>query len=161
MHEGEREVEPSLHASRVAAHLAIGGLGEPDAFEEELATLRALGAREALQGRLQAEMLAAGEQRVEGGLLQRRPDRGPHLRAFVDDVEAGHASRSRGRGQERRQHVHGCRLPGPVRAEEAVDLPRVHEEVDAVHRARALLELPHEPFRLDPVLVGHPCRLVG
>jgi hypothetical protein len=45
--------------------------------------------------------------------------------------------------------VHGRRLAGAVRAEEAVDLARRDLEVDAVDRARALLELADEALDLS------------
>ena len=35
--EREREVEPAAHAARVAAHLAVGGLGEPDPRDQLVA----------------------------------------------------------------------------------------------------------------------------
>ena len=158
--EGEREVEPPLHPAGVAADLAVGRLREADALEQELAAPGALGPRDALQRRLQAQVLAAGEQRVERRLLERGADRGPHLRALADDVVAGHGRRAGRRREEGREHVHRRRLAGAVGAEESVDLAGVHDEVDPVHGARALLELAHEPARDDSMLVGHPCRLV-
>ena len=50
---------------------------------------RALGLRDPLQRRLQAQVVAPGQQRVERRLLQGRADRRAHLRALVDDVVAG------------------------------------------------------------------------
>src|SRR5262245_48292993 len=44
------------------------------------------------------------------------------------------------------------RLAGSVRAEEAVDLPRLDGEIDAVDRTRSLPVLPDEPADLDAVL---------
>ena len=72
--EGEREVEPPSSA-RVAADLAVGRLREADALEQEVAAPGALGARDSLQRRLQAQVLAAREQRVERRLLARRRSR--------------------------------------------------------------------------------------
>ena len=40
VHEREREIEPPLHAARVAADLAVGGLGQPDAVEQLVAGAR-------------------------------------------------------------------------------------------------------------------------
>ena len=57
--EREREVEPPLHAAGVAADLAVGGLGEADALEQLVGARPALGPRQALQRRLQAQVLAA------------------------------------------------------------------------------------------------------
>ena len=109
--------------------------------------------RQRLERGLEPQVLPAGEERVEGRLLQRRADPRPHLRPLVDDVETGHARGARGRRKQRRQHVHGRRLAGAVGAEEAVNLARGNGEVDRVDRARALLELADELLGLDRGLV--------
>jgi hypothetical protein len=111
-----------------------------------------------VQGRLQAEVLATGEQRVEGGLLERRPDRPPDLRAVVDDVEAADPRRPRRRRQQRGQHVDGRGLPGAVRAEEAVDLTPADRQVDSGDGGH-VLEATDEPFDLDSRSARHPPRL--
>ena len=36
VHERQREVEATLHAAGVAAHLAVGGLGQADALDQLL-----------------------------------------------------------------------------------------------------------------------------
>ena len=94
--ERERQVEPALHPARVAAHLAVGGLGRGRRGEELVRARAALRARERLERRLQAQVLAAGQERVERGLLQRGADPLPHLRA------PGGRRRSRRREPSRR-----------------------------------------------------------
>ena len=47
---------------------------------------------------------------------------------------AGHRGPPAGGGEQRAQHLHGGRLPGPVGAEQAVDLTSVDGEVEAVDR---------------------------
>ena len=96
-------------------------------------------------------MLAAGQQRVERGLLKRGADRLAHVCALADDVVAGHARRARGGRQQRGEHQHGRRLAGAVGAEEAVDLAGLDLEVDAVDGADAALELADEAVDLDAV----------
>ena len=137
----QREVETALHPARVGLHFAVGGLREPDALEQRFASLPALRLGHAVQRRLQAQVLAAGEQRVERGLLQRRADRGAHLRSFAHHVEARDARGAGRRREQGREHVHGRRLAGAVRAEEAVDLARGHREVDPVDGPDPALEL--------------------
>ena len=95
-------------------------------------------------------MFAPGEVGVERRFLQRGPDDLPHGRPFVDDVVAGDGRRACGRRQQRREHVDGRRLAGAVRAEEAVDLARLDQEVDAVD-GEDVLEPAHEAFDLDPL----------
>ena len=60
MHERERQVEPSLHPARVAADAAVRGVGEPDALEQLVRPSIAIGLREALERRLQEQVLAPG-----------------------------------------------------------------------------------------------------
>ena len=74
VHEGEREVEPPLHPSRVRAHLALGRRLEADALEELVGPPVALGLRDAVQRGLEPQVLAAREQRVERGLLEGSAD---------------------------------------------------------------------------------------
>ena len=82
--ERQRQVEPPLHPARVAADFAVGRLGEPDPLEQLLPALVSRSAlAEPVQGGLQAHVLAAGQQRVERRLLQRRADRGAHLRPLA------------------------------------------------------------------------------
>ena len=152
VHEGEREVEAALHAAGVAAHLAVGGVGQADALEQLDAAADALALGQAVQRGLEAQVLAAGQQRVERGLLEGGADRLAHVRALADDVVAAHARGARGGRQQRGEHEHGGRLAGAVRPEKSVDLAGLDAEVDAVHRADAALELADEAVDLDAVV---------
>jgi len=143
---------PVVGSSR---HLAIGRVVEADPGEQLVGPRAPLGAWQRLEARLQAQVLAAREQRIERGLLQRRPDRLPHLRPLLHHVEAADPG-DPGRGrQQRGEHQHRGRLACSIRAEEAVDLARDDREVDAVDRARALLELPDEVLGLDGETATH------
>ncbi len=155
MHQRERQVEPALHPARVAAHPAVRGVFEPDALEELIPAALALLAREPVQSRLQVEVLAAGQEGVERSLLQRRPDGGPHLRTLAHDVVAGHPRRAARWRKERRQHQDGRGLPGAVRAEKTVDLPRLDPQVYAIDGPGALPELPDEVLDLYPAVAPH------
>ena len=158
MDEREREVEPALHAARVAADLAVGGVDEVHALEQGIAASAALGLRHALEGGLQAQVLAAGEQRVERGLLQRGADLAPDRGALADDVVPRHARRARRGRQQRGEHQDRRRLAGPVGAEEGVDLTGLDAQVDPVHGPHAALELAHQALDLDAVgVLKHGC----
>ena len=152
--ERQRQVEPALHAARVAAHAAVRRLHEPDALEQRVGALARLRPGHAVQSGLKLHVLAAGQERVERGLLERRPDRGAHLVALLDHVVAGHPRAPRRGRQQRGEHVDRRGLPGAVRPEEAVDLAGLHAQVDPVNRARPLLELANELLRFDRGL-GH------
>ena len=125
MDKREREVEPALHSSRVAADLAVGGLGQSHAVEQLVAALLALLAGDPVHSGLQTQMLATGQVRVERSFLERRADDLSHGRPFVDDVEASDRRGACGRRQQRGEHVDGRRFAGAVGAEEAVDLARL------------------------------------
>ena len=100
-------------------------------------------------------MLAAGEDRVERRLLERRADRGAHLRALADDVEAADASRGRWSAEAassasapsstcRRRWGRGSRRSRPAR-------PPGRSR----RRPAALAELAHEVLDLDCGLPVH------
>ncbi len=146
--ERERQVEAALHPARVRAHLAVRRFGQADALEQLVAAARALVAREAVQRRLQANVVAARQERVQRSLLERRADQLAHLRAVLDDVEPADDRAAAGGRHQRGQHVDGGRLPGPVRAEEAVDLPVGDLEIDPVDGSNGL-ELADEPLGDD------------
>ncbi len=133
MDEGGGEVEAALHAARVAAYAAVGGVAEVDAVEQVVGAPAAFGGRDPLQRRLQADQLPAGHQRVERRFLKGYADRATNLPCFPGDVVAGDRSPAAGRQQQRRQHPHGRRLAGAVGAEEAVDFALRDLEVDALH----------------------------
>src|SRR5262249_35102893 len=103
---------------------------------------------------LQAEMLAAGEVRVERGLLQRRADRAANGGALLDDVVSCDERRARGGGQGRRGHVDRRGLSGSVGGQGGRDLARLDAQVDALDRVD-VLERPNEGPDLYAVLVGH------
>ena len=149
MHEGEREVEPALHAARVAADAPVRRLDEADTLEQLAAAADALGLGHAVHPGLQPHVLATREEWVERGLLEGGADGGAHARALAHHVEAGDAGRARGRRKQRREHEDGGRLAGAVGPEEAVDLAGRDVEVDAVHGPRALLEFANEALGLD------------
>jgi hypothetical protein len=144
VYQREGQIEAPLHAARVAAHLAVGGLCQTHAGEQLAGAPLGLVAADAVQGGLQPEVLGAGQERIERGLLEGGANHGAHLRPLAHDVVAAHPSRPRGRWEQRREHVDGGRLPGPVGTEESVYLARLDAQVDAVDRARAFLELPDQ-----------------
>ena len=93
--QGEREVEPALHPAGVAAHLAVGGVGEADPLDQLVAALLALGLRDAVEGALEAHVLVGAQLRVERGLLQGGADRVADRGALGGDVVAGDRRRCR------------------------------------------------------------------
>ena len=155
VHQREREVEAPLHPAGVAADLAVRGLGQPHPRQQLVAAPDALRTRQAVQRGLKLHVLTPREERIEGGLLEGGSDGGPDLRAFLHHVMPRHAGAAGGGRQQRGEHVDGRGLAGPVGPEEPVDLAGGDSDVDAVHGARALLELAHQVGRLDRCDVAH------
>ena len=83
VHERERQVEPPLHAPRVAADLAVGRLGEAHPLEQRVTASPPLLTAHAVEGGLQLHVLASGEERIERRLLEGRPDRGADRRTLA------------------------------------------------------------------------------
>ena len=78
-------------------YFAVGRGDQADALEE-LVRRGPLGLRDAVEGRLQPEVLPPGQQRVERGFLQRGADLRSHHRPVLDDVEPGNTRRPAGGG---------------------------------------------------------------
>ena len=72
----------------------------------------------------------------------------PHLDRVGHDVDAADQRLARGRRQQGGQHLHGGRLAGAVRADQAVDLPGADHQVDAGHRQLVVVAL-DQAARLD------------
>ena len=87
--ERQRQVEPALHAARVAADLAVGRLGEADALDQLVAArARARPCGSPWSAVWRRMCSRRGQERVERGLLQRGADALAHPRASRRDVVA-------------------------------------------------------------------------
>ena len=123
--ERQRQVEAAAHAARVAADLAVGRLGEADPRDQLVAATARVGLAGCRASRPAGACARArsGTGRAPppaGRRRSRRERRGPRL---TMSWPATRAVPDGGR-EQRGQHVHGGRLAGAVRAEEAVDLAR-------------------------------------
>jgi hypothetical protein len=97
----------------------------------------------------QEQVLLAREQVVDGGELAGDADRGANPVRLALEVEAGDLDLAAVRGEERREDLHGGRLPGPVRAEEREDRSLCDLEVDPVEDGVVAerLSQPRDPQR--------------
>src|SRR3989440_258461 len=117
-------------------------IDDPDAVRELAEPLLGLRLGEAVEAALEAEELDAGLGGVERCLLERDADAEAHVDGLAGDVEPGHFGPPGGRKEEGAQHVDERRLARAVGTEEAVDLARLHVEVDAVDGAGLVEEPP-------------------
>ncbi len=128
------QLEPADHAAGVGAGEPVGRLGQPHhlkRFGDALAPDRPGDVEEA---REPADVLAAGQRRLDRQLLRDVPDPPANRHLRPTDIEAEHLDPARLHRQERVGDPDRRRLPGAVRAEQAEDLALFDAEVDPVER---------------------------
>ena len=104
-----------------------------------------LAAAEVVQAAEQLEVLAPGEELVDGVVLHGQADPAPDLRGFPCDVEAGDLGAAAVRPQQGGEDPHRGGLAGAVGAEQPADGSGRHREVEPVERHGAAVALA-EPF---------------
>jgi hypothetical protein len=87
------------------------------------------------------EVLAAGEDLVDGGVLAREPDPVPDLLCLAHHVEARNLGPPTVGPEQRRQHPHRRRLPRAVRAQQPANGPFAHLQIQPVQRRRLAVPL--------------------
>ena len=120
MDEPEGDVEPPLHAARVASHDAVGRVGEPEQIQQ-----------------LADPRLESADARA----LRHVADCPPDGICLGDDVVAGHLGPARIRRRQRREHLDRRRLAGSIRAEQPEELAGVDAEADSVERPNRAVAL--------------------
>ena len=137
-----RDTESLLHPLRHALDAAVGGIGQRNELEQPLALGRA--AARAAEPLVQLEHLVGGVPAGEAEELGQVTERG------TGGARARPRTRHLGlpapRSHEADEDLHERRLPGPVRAEQADELPLADFEVDPLQRldgAVALGEAAH------------------
>ena len=150
------DAEPLAHAVRVAAHAVLGARGQLDGVER-LADAR--GGAVAVERRDQLQVAAAGEVRVEARRLDEPRHAVQGARPLDEGVAPEQLRGARVGPDQPEQHPQRRRLPGPVRAQVAVDVARADGEVDVVDRRHVAIAL-DEPARLDRSrsLIAAPAR---
>jgi hypothetical protein len=130
-----RDAQALAHAARVRAHLALGGVGQVDAFEQlghqRLAALRRI---DALQAEQEVQHLRAAERGVEPEVLRQVAQPRPDGTRVLHDVDAVERDAAAGRLEQAGEDVHQRRLAGSVGAEQAEEALRDLER-DALERS--------------------------
>ena len=117
VHECDRDVEPALHPARVAADDAVSGPGEVEQLEQFADAPAHLVPAEALDLRVQRQVLAAGRRTVDARRLRHVADRLADRARFGGDVVTRDDGAPGVGLRERREDPHGRRLPRAVRSE--------------------------------------------
>ena len=115
------QVQAAAHAARVGLHQAPAGVGQAELLQQ----LVGAGARDAAAKVVQLadhlEVLATGEQRVDGRVLRGEAQHLAHVARRRQHVDAGHARRARVGDGEGGEDADGGGLPGAVGPEQAAD----------------------------------------
>ena len=157
----QREVEAPLHAARVGADLAVAGRGEPDAGKQcrRSATCRCaprIPCSEACRRRC-SRPVRNGSSAVSWSAAPIAARTFGPSRTTSKPGDRGPPGRGR---EERRQHVHRGRLPGPVRAQKAVDLARARSRGRSRRPLGSSLNVRTRPSTSIPLLfrrhIGEP-----
>ena len=129
MQETPRDVQTLLHAAGVALGPLVLAPLQPHELQQLLDSLLLETGWNAVQLREVAQVVVAGQPLVDAALAAEDVANPlANLARILDDVSAEHPCRARGRNQQRDQHLDRRRLAGPVRAEQAEELPRLDRE---------------------------------
>ena len=142
------EVEPAPHATGVVLDHLVARLGQREPLEQLVDRRFTSAPVEAVEVTDQPEVLAAGEQLVDGGGLGGQAHPVAHGIRLGDDVEAGDPGGAAGRDAERGHHPHRRGLARAVGAEHREHRAGGHREADAVDRGEVAERL-DEVDRLD------------
>jgi hypothetical protein len=152
VHQRRGQVEPALHAARVALDPPIRGFVELDQGEQLLGALLGPLPGEVEQPALEHQELTAGLAHVEAGLLQGDPHAPACCVGVGCDIDARDPGRAGGDREQRGEHLDGGRLASAVRTQEAEDLAGLDAEIDpadGIDHAAAAAVLLDQPDRLD------------
>jgi hypothetical protein len=117
------DVQPLAHPPRIALDPLLLATGEADQVEQLVDPPPLLPRRDRVQLGEVAQVVVGREALVQPAVAAEDvADPPAHLARVPDDVEAEHARRSRGRDQQRDQHLDRRRLAGAVRSEQAEQL---------------------------------------
>ena len=125
------EVEPAPHPTRVGAHPALGGVGEPERVDQRGAAGATVVIAEPVEAADQLEVLAPCQQLVDRRVLTGEPEVAACLRRLPGHVRSAHGDVAVVGVEEGGDDVDECRLAGAVRTEQTDDLPGADVEVDA------------------------------
>jgi hypothetical protein len=145
------DVQPAAHPAGVGRHPAPGGVGELEAGQQVVR--ERAGVLQVPQPGHQHQVLAPGEDLVDGRELTGEADGRADVRRPRGDVEAGDGGRPRIGPQRRGQDLHDRRLACAVGAQQGEDAAPRDVEVDAAQHVQALVGL-LQGAHVDRGLVG-------
>ena len=134
--QGLRDLQTANHAAGVGARQPVARIGKPHVRQRLADTRLAIAVRPGgHRGRRKDQkILVAGQAAVRRERLWHVADDTPDLARLAHEVEAIDLRRTRGRRQERRQHLERRRFARAIGAEQAEDLPFFDAQYHIVHR---------------------------
>ena len=121
----------------------VAGAGERHALQGVLRAPPVLRLVQVVEEPGEFEVLPAGEQLVDRGVLAREPDHRPDRPGVLPDVQARHPGTAAVGLEKRRQYPDQGGLPGAVRAEKGQDVALWDAERHVIQRQRAAEPLRH------------------
>ena len=113
----------------------------------------------------QLQIRSAGQVRIELWLLDEAGNPGQCCERIGGRVAAEQADRAGVPADQAEQHAQGCRLSGPVRAEEAVDVAALHRQIHLVDGGQATVSFDEASNLYRPqfayVKLGHGGQILG
>jgi hypothetical protein len=131
-HEAGGEVQAPAHPARVLLEDPLGGICELELLEQGGRSGLCLGAAQAAQAPDHHEVLAAGQDLVERGVLRRDADLALHGGRFAEHVVAGDSGRAAVGNAQGRQDADRGGLARAVWPENTENRARRHLQVDPV-----------------------------
>jgi hypothetical protein len=147
------EIEAPSHAARVRLRRPVAGLGQLEMVKQIARALLRGFRRDLQQPPDHQQVLEAGQVLVDRGVLTGQPDHRPHPIGVLHDVESADRCVAGIRSQQGGEHADDRRLARAIRPEEAEHRPRLHGQVDTVHRRR-LAEAFDQTLGLDRICHG-------
>ena len=142
VHQAERDVEAAAHPARVVLDDAVGGVRDADELEQLGGARSEVAPAHPLDAALQHQVLAAGAELVDAGVLWHVADRTPYGVLLGAHVMAGDRRAAFVGVGQRHEDANGGRLAGAVRPEQPEHLALAHLERDAVERLHLGVALP-------------------
>ena len=139
------EVEAASHTARVGLGRPVAGLVQVESFEQFAGTGGRLRTAEPVEPADHLEVFVAGQVFVDGRILARQSDPGPHPVGVLGHVDARHLSGSAVCQQERGQNAYRRGLAGAVGTQQAQHFAFGDREVETGEGLHILVPLHQAP----------------
>ena len=148
VHKTARNLQPPPHSSGERLRLRIAPLHQVHGLQHFLNVLLPLSLGNAVQLRVNAQVLFNSQVLIAGERLRNHPDHAPHRVRLFRDIVPGDDRASRCDRNQRRHHANQRALPRSVRSQQSKYLAIRDRETYALHSLKL-------PVALDDILHGN------